>query len=291
MTSSPSAPKRVLLVDDEPNTLEVLLAGLRPLGQKYTFEAVNNAWAALDLLEKEHYDLIITDYLMPGMNGLELLQQVQKMSPTTEVVIMTAYGSEMLDKALEDLEVKGYLNKPFSLAQIRETVERVVAQTIDTDAETDEATAVGKPIRELIHKLRLDTNARSALLLSSSGYPLQISGQDSSLDMASISALVAANFMAANELARLLGNNSVFKSSYHEGPDYDIYAHDVDGDCLVAVIFDTTSKAGMVRYCTGQTITALTPLLAQNKNAPSRPRPDGFAASVNRDLQTMFDDT
>lgn len=287
--------KRVLLVDDEPNTLEVLLNGLRRLGDKYVFEAVSGGTLALEKLGQTHYDLVVTDYLMPGMNGLELMRRVSEISPETEVILMTAYGSDMLDKALEDLEVRGYLNKPFSLAQIRETVERAVSNTAvsappEENAATETTTtAVGKHIRQLIHNLRVDTNARSALLLSSNGYPLQISGVDRSLDMASISALVAANFMAANELARLLGNGSVFKSSYHEGPDYDIYAHDIDGDSLVAVIFDATSKAGMVRYCTGQAIDALKPLLVSDGLAPRQPRTDGFSESVARDLDSMFD--
>ncbi len=286
--------KRVLLVDDEPNTLEVLLKGLSQLGEKYTFEAASNGSIALEKLQQAHYDLVVTDYLMPGMNGLELMRRVNDISPDTEVVLMTAYGSEMLDKALEDLEVKGYLSKPFSLAQIRETVERAVANTAvfnpsNENSAREAATAVGKHIRQLIHNLRLDTNARSALLLNSNGYPLQISGEDSSLDMASISALVAANFMAANELARLLGNGSVFKSSYHEGPNYDIYAHDIDGDSLVAVIFDSTSKAGMVRYCTGQVVDALKPLLVSDGLAPRQPHTDGFSESVARDLDSMFD--
>jgi hypothetical protein len=87
----------------------------------------------------------------------------------------------------------------------------------------------------------------------------------SDLDISSVSALVAANFIAAAELARLLGNNtSIFKSSYHEGPDYNIYSHDINGHLLLAVIFGTESKPGAVWFYTKQAVTDLLPLVGEH---------------------------
>ena len=117
-------------------------------------------------------------------------------------------------------------------------------------------------MRQELDKLQFNTGARTVMLISSSGYPVETSGQINGLDLTSVGALVAANFMAANELARLLGNNSVFKTSYHEGDDYNIYAYGLDSEFLLTVVFGPETKPGTVWFYTKQTAIALNALVA-----------------------------
>jgi CheY-like chemotaxis protein len=285
----PKSPTRqqVLLVDDEPNTLEVLMLGLQPLSDKYEFEAVRNAQEALTKLRHKHFDLLVTDYVMPGMNGVELIRQVKEFSPQTQVVMMTAYGSESLQKTLDELEIGGFLSKPFSLAKIREVVQGAVGNTA-VSSKTADRGDVNTAVAQLIQQLQTDTNARATLLISHHGIPLYASGQQQNLDMDTISTLIAANFMAANELARLLDHKTLFKSSYHEGPHYDIYAYDLDSQYFLAVIFDGHSKAGMVRYYTSRTVEALLPLLNQLVPIAAPPDFPEMAAGLNASLEQLF---
>ncbi|HUA52963.1 MAG TPA: sigma-54 dependent transcriptional regulator [Candidatus Sulfotelmatobacter sp.] len=81
----------VLLVDDEPKMRDVLSTALEGFG--YRSLPAANGEAALDLLEHEDIDLVLTDLRMPAMGGLDLLSAVKRRDPNLPVVLMTAYGS------------------------------------------------------------------------------------------------------------------------------------------------------------------------------------------------------
>ncbi len=259
-----SQSKRVLIVDDEPNVAVVLADSLEKLGDDYIIETASSGERALEKIRQHPYDLVVTDYKMPGLSGLDVAREVRQVSPETQVILMTAYGTAGLRDAVERMDMS-YIDKPFTMEQIREIVERVVGYPEtrrDEDPYRSGARALAHPVIEHLRALQADTGARCVLLLSTGGYPVETVGQTVSLDVNSVGALVAANFLAAAELARLLGNRTVFKSSYHEGPDYNVYAYDVNGELLLAVVFGAESKPGVVWFYTKQTAAALTPLLA-----------------------------
>lgn len=119
-------PKRVLIVDDEPNVTMVLAGGLEKLGEEYAIDTAHSGDEALAKMEQTKYALLITDYKMPGMDGLDLAQTVRAISPDTQVILMTAYGNQVLRDTAEHLGLDGYIDKPFSVTQIRELVKRAV---------------------------------------------------------------------------------------------------------------------------------------------------------------------
>jgi len=121
--------KRVLIVDDEPNVTLTLAAGLEKMGSGYVFETANSGDEALAKIQQANYTLLITDFKMPNMNGLYLAQAVRKLSPDTQIILMTAHGSADVRDAAEELEIREYVDKPFSLNYIRDVVERTIGQT------------------------------------------------------------------------------------------------------------------------------------------------------------------
>jgi CheY-like chemotaxis protein/predicted regulator of Ras-like GTPase activity (Roadblock/LC7/MglB family) len=255
----------VLVVDDEPNVAKILADGVERLGEEYNIEIANDGHSALELLHETPYQLIITDYMMPGMNGIDLALAARKISPTTQVVLMTAYGTDNLRDTVNEIELDGYIDKPFTMDQIRKIVERAVAFTHGEDSYRTGQRSLEQPVKEELKKLQANTGARCVMLISSSGYPVETSGQTNGLDITSVGALVAANFAAAAELARLLGKGSVFRSSYHEGAegtDYNIYAYDTNQELLLVVVFGEESKPGAVWFYTKEAAAALEPLIA-----------------------------
>ena len=118
--------KRVLIVDDEPSVTMTLAGILEKLGDAYLIETTNTSSDVLPRLQQTDYALMITDYKMPGMDGIDLAQAVQDISPQTRVILMTAYGSRGLSETIHNLHLAGYLDKPFSVAQIREMVTQVL---------------------------------------------------------------------------------------------------------------------------------------------------------------------
>ncbi len=287
--------KRILIVDDEPNFARMLSISLRKLGKEFIFDISLNGADALEKLKQYRYSLLITDYNMPDMTGLDLADKVRKVSPTTQVVLMTAFGTDMLREKISKAKLDAFIDKPFDLNQIRSVVKNIVERTqIQRDEEARSAEdkyragqkVVDDHVHEHIKSLQQQTGARSVLLLSSSGYPVDVVGQTKDFDVSSVSALVAANFLAAKELANMLGSpNSVFKSSYHEGNDYNIYAYDIDGNLMLAVIFGVESKPGIIWFYTKQVAAELKPLVAKPAQKISL-----NLADVNESLNADLDD-
>jgi len=113
---------RILLVDDEPHILLTSCEILRAEG--YDVDAVPDGYSALKALERTTYDLVLTDLKMEGMDGLELLSQVQKKSPQTATVMMTGYGS--VDSATEAVRRGAYefLLKPVAVEDLKQAILR-----------------------------------------------------------------------------------------------------------------------------------------------------------------------
>jgi two-component system response regulator (stage 0 sporulation protein F) len=115
-------PKRVLVVDDEPHVTMMLVESLEKLGEDYAIETAHSGEEALARVRQATYAVLITDYKMPGMNGLDLAQMVHRLSPETRIILMTAYSSETLRHTAGQMELDGYLSKPFSITHIRDMV-------------------------------------------------------------------------------------------------------------------------------------------------------------------------
>lgn len=115
----------ILVVDDEIMMVESIKIGL--ISKGYGVVGVNNAQEAMDFLAREDHgiDLVITDYLMPITNGMDLLLAVRKDNPTLPVLIMTAYADASL--VIEALKngCAGFVEKPFSREQLVAEINRI----------------------------------------------------------------------------------------------------------------------------------------------------------------------
>ena len=125
-------PKRVLIVDDEPYVTAVLAAGLEVLGEDYAIEMAHSGSEALAKVRQATYVVLLTDYKMPGMNGLDLARDVHRLSPETRIILMTAYGSDTLRRTAGLMEFDGYLCKPFGMAQVRALVKSAAGDPTTT---------------------------------------------------------------------------------------------------------------------------------------------------------------
>jgi two-component system NtrC family response regulator len=115
----------ILIVDDEPNYLVVLSELLRDEGFE-VFTAPGGK-EALDIVKDVDLDLTITDMQMPGMDGMELLEQIKHIYKDMPVVIITAYAE--VDKAVAAMQAGAfsYLAKPFSNAELIVTINKAVS--------------------------------------------------------------------------------------------------------------------------------------------------------------------
>ncbi|MBC8462246.1 MAG: sigma-54-dependent Fis family transcriptional regulator [Deltaproteobacteria bacterium] len=114
----------ILIVDDEKNYLVILEALLAPEGYEIITE--DNTVNALRLIREADLDLVITDMRMPGMNGMELLEEAKKIDPELPVIMMTAYGT--IEKAVEAMKKRAYdyITKPFRNEELKLTVKKAL---------------------------------------------------------------------------------------------------------------------------------------------------------------------
>lgn len=114
--------KRLLVIDDEDIVLLSCRRALSPQG--YEVKAVNSGEQALSLLEKEEFDVVMTDLKMPDMDGIELLRRIKAQWPEIEVIIITGYQTVETASDARKLGAFDYIEKPFTPAQIIAVTER-----------------------------------------------------------------------------------------------------------------------------------------------------------------------
>lgn len=113
---------RVLIIDDEPGILETICDILEIKGCEVA--TAENGAKGVELAKKLHYDFIITDIVMPEMNGVEAYHQIKMISPSSEVIMMTGYGSDhpLVITAIHS-GVKQLLHKPFEVGSLLKVIE------------------------------------------------------------------------------------------------------------------------------------------------------------------------
>lgn len=113
---------KILIIDDELLLRNFLAETLKRKG--YEITTADCGKKGLALVEKEGFDLVITDMKMPDITGLEVLKKVKELAPETLVIVITAYGS--IENAVEAMQqgAFNYLLKPFSPDAIEATIER-----------------------------------------------------------------------------------------------------------------------------------------------------------------------
>ncbi len=121
------SPAKILIVDDQVNTCKSLQAILKKGG--YQTDYTLKPEEALRRVQAEHFDIVITDIRMPGMDGMRLLEELKSMQPHLVVIMITGYAT--IKSAVESIQ-KGaydYLPKPFTPDEVRVIIERAVERS------------------------------------------------------------------------------------------------------------------------------------------------------------------
>ena len=166
----------ILIVDDEPELCQALSRLLTRNG--YRTLTAGDGEAGLEILRGEEIPLVLTDLMMPKMNGVELLKAAKVVSPTTEVVIITGHGT--IETAVEAMKIGAYdfVEKPFTttltLNVVRKALEkqRLLAENLQLrrmlkDGESKESVIAGSEVmRRTIETARQVAPSRSTVLLT-----------------------------------------------------------------------------------------------------------------------------
>jgi DNA-binding NtrC family response regulator len=113
---------KILIADDDKNLAHVLASELSEEG--FRVDQVESGTKAMDLLEKDEYDVLLLDLTMPGIGGIDVLRRIKTLELTTEVVILT--GNATVPTAVEAMKLGAYdyLTKPFKMAELKVVIQR-----------------------------------------------------------------------------------------------------------------------------------------------------------------------
>jgi two-component system response regulator (stage 0 sporulation protein F) len=119
------AKTKILIVDDAGPVVVLCVNVLQALG--YAVKGANRGEAAVELLRKEPFDLMVLDYKMPGMTGFEVFQRARALHPGLAVVLVTGHGTPEIINEATRMGFSAILLKPFTSDELRGAVEKVLA--------------------------------------------------------------------------------------------------------------------------------------------------------------------
>jgi DNA-binding NtrC family response regulator len=115
---------KIMVIDDEKIVGDMAKLSLEQEG--YFVETFLNAEPALKRLQEERFDVVVTDYKMKGIDGMEVLKTVKDLYPSTQVIMITAFAN--LDAAIEALrrDVHDFFPKPVKIKELKASIKRAL---------------------------------------------------------------------------------------------------------------------------------------------------------------------
>lgn len=244
---------RVLLVDDQRDILKLLHATLNTLSHEMDiFEAPSGEEALLEA-SRNKVDLLVSDYRLPGITGVELMHKIRVKYPDVRVILITGMTDRKARDEILNAGAAAVFDKPISLTDFLDAVERSLGLNRTILPEEDDGdTGHHQTLANLLANFRQDINGQAVYLLSDRGRVLACAGalRDNSMEASLFSALMAI-YSAGMKVARYMRQEDL--DSYHvfAGGDHDLllipvnpaYALLLAGDNLATVtnILNTVS--------------------------------------------------
>jgi FixJ family two-component response regulator len=219
--------RNILLVDDQRDILRLLHATLDSLKKPEIkiFESPSGEEALIESARRK-VDMLITDYKLPGMSGVELMHKVRVRHPEAKVVLITGITDRKVRDEMLNAGALAIFDKPIPLADFLDVVERGLGlvQTIFPPEKSDEKTEQRHArVSDLLANFRQDTNAEAVFLLNDRGFVQARTGKlhDESMEVSLFSALMALHGTSL-KVARYNHQDTI--DSYHifSGGDHDL---------------------------------------------------------------------
>lgn len=277
-------PPTVLLVDDQRDVLRLLHSALDTLKIK-ELEIIESPSGeeALLAVGRRKVDLMVTDYLLPGMNGIELMHKMRVRYPDARVILITGLVERRAREEMLNAGAVAIFNKPIPLADFLDIVERSLGlvRTIfptETDAKTEARRA---RVSDLLANFRQDIRANAVFLLNDRGLVVARAGDlhDSSLEVSLVSALNAI-FSAGLKVARSNRQDRLDQYFVFNGGDNDLILIPIDPSYALLLagagiagresIMDTLTALGAVRDEVGKSLRSMG-VTSELKEPPPQP--------------------
>ncbi len=222
------AAHRILIVEDQREVSRLLRTSLETLEHKLEIVEIPSGEEALLDSSRNRVDLLVADYRLPGISGIELMLKVRGFHPDVKVILITGLTDPKVRREVANAGADAFFIKPVPIADFLDAVERALGlvETIlppEPIAPEDESEETRRTLPDLLAGLRQNLEAKAVLLYDDGGRVLARAGElpDSSAEVTLTVSLMSI-FSAGQKIASLLG--AAAASSWHifHGERYDV---------------------------------------------------------------------
>lgn len=160
-----AATKRILVVDDETNMRATLADILGDEG--YLIDTATDGLSAVDMCEKQNYDVVLLDVRMPGIDGVEAFRRIHRYDESIRVVMMSAYSMDDLKRAVLDEGAIAFLSKPLDIENVIGLIQDVRETSIlVVEGDADTADQLRVSLKEQSYWVKVTSSPHDALELT-----------------------------------------------------------------------------------------------------------------------------
>ncbi len=120
--------KKILVIDDEDKVLASVKKVINSKHPDYKVDLINSPSDALFAIKQEDYDLIITDLMMPGIDGLELIKKIRALDQSIRIIMITGYATMKTALLAEREGAAKYISKPFTRDELLTEMNKILEQ-------------------------------------------------------------------------------------------------------------------------------------------------------------------
>ncbi|HSL46214.1 MAG TPA: response regulator [Anaerolineales bacterium] len=221
----------VLLVDDQRDIVRLLHSTLQTLGHELDIIDAPSGEEALLEASRRKIDLLIADYLLPGISGVELMHKVKIRNPDLKVIFISGFHERKARNEMLSAGAVAIFDKPIPMADFLDAVERSLGlvRTIFPLESSREADEHRQTLSELLIDFRQRAKADAVFLISHRGRVLARAGDlyDSSMEVSLLSALMAI-YSASLKVSKFIHQESLRNYHVFRGEDHDLILIPVD---------------------------------------------------------------
>ncbi len=222
----------VLIVDDQRDIVRLLHSTLQTLGHQMEIVDAPSGEEALLVAARRKVDLLVADYLLPGISGVELMRKVKARNPEMRVIFITGMTDRKSRDEMLSAGALAIFDKPIPLADFLDAVERGLGlvRTIFPMETAKETEAHRQSLAELLGGFRQKIKADAVFLINDRGRVLARAGDlyDSSMEVSLLAALMGI-YSAAFKVSRIIRQEHLDNFHVFRGGDHDLILIPVDG--------------------------------------------------------------
>ena len=222
---------RVLIVDDQAGFSHLLRSALEMIERNLAVSEALTGEEALKEIKTSQIDLLIADYRLPGINGLELMKEFRLINPDSRVIMISGVADQEILKQIEEASPDAFFPKPVPMSDFLEAVEECLKNKINPGKVDDQSEY--PEIDELLGKLRKKLNVQSVCLLNDLGKVIAETGRIVCLqDNRALQSALISMIDSSRQVAGLLENT-------------DHQVHLINGNKLDGVFLPVGSDHGL----------------------------------------------